>query len=221
MISGKLFSAIALAASVCLPMTVTAKPQETAGDISTAASQRSAAARLVYHRITEKPSKKAAKTAKTIPGTQRTKIKRPRPVILAKIHVHAEGADVPIDTALAVVLQESSFRANVTGAAGEIGLMQLKCQTARGIGYKGTCDDLYDPDTNLHYGLRYLRKALNRGSVAYYNAGIYAKKLPEAAKEYADSVEVKRSNSDKYRRDRFRSSAPGFGYTGPFGPVLL
>ncbi|MEO1161941.1 MAG: lytic transglycosylase domain-containing protein [Pseudomonadota bacterium] len=199
-------------------MTVTAKPQESAGDVSASASQRSAAAQLVYNRITEKPSKKAAKT---IAGTQRTKIKRPRPVILAKIHVHAEGADVPIDTALAVVLQESSFRANVTGAAGEIGLMQLKCQTARGIGYKGTCDDLYDPDTNLHYGLRYLRKALNRGSVAYYNAGIYAKKLPEAAKDYADSVEVKRSNSDKYRRDRFRPSAPGFGYTGPSGPVLL
>lgn len=199
-------------------MTVTAKPHEPAEDIPAAYSQRSAAAQLVYSRITAKPSQKAAKT---IPGTQRTKIKRPRPVILAKIHVHAEGANVPIDTALAVVLQESSFRANVTGAAGEIGLMQLKCQTARGIGYKGTCDDLYDPDTNLHYGLRYLRKALNRGSVAYYNAGIYAKKLPEAAKDYADSVEVKRSNSDKYRRDRFRSSAPGFGYNGPFGPVLL
>lgn len=128
---------------------------------------------------------------------------------------------MPIDTALAVVLQESSFRPNVTGAAGEIGLMQLKCQTARGIGYKGTCRDLYDPDTNLHYGLRYLRKALNRGSVAYYNAGIYAKKLPEAAKDYADKVEVKRSNSDKYRQDRFRSSPPGLGYTGGFGPVLL
>lgn len=218
MTSRKLFSAIALAASVCLPITAMAKPHEPGGDISASVSQRSAAAQLFYNQITEKPSQKAAKASA---GIKRTKTKRPRQVILAKIHVHAEGADVPIDTALAVVLQESSFRPNVTGAAGEIGLMQLKCQTARGIGYKGTCDDLYDPDTNLHFGLRYLRKALNRGSVAYYNAGIYAKKLPEAAKDYADSVEVKRSNSDKYRRDRFRPSAPGLGYTGGVGPVLL
>jgi len=213
----KLFSAIALAASVCLPLTAAAHPHGADGDISLSVANGTAAAQL-YDRITEKPSGKASKAAA---GITRTKIKRPRQVILAKIHVHAEGADVPIDTALAVVLQESSFRPNVTGAAGEIGLMQLKCQTARGIGYKGTCSDLYDPDTNLHYGLRYLRKALNRGSVAYYNAGIYAKKLPEAAMDYADKVEVKRSNSDKYRQDRFRSSPPGLGYTGGFGPVLL
>ncbi len=220
MTSRKLYSAIALAASICLPITAATHPHGADGGISGTAAQDATAAQLYYH-ITEKPSGKLAKDAKANPGINRSKIKRPRQVILDKIHVHAEGADVPIDTALAVVLQESSFRPHVTGAAGEIGLMQLKCQTARGIGYKGTCDDLYDPDTNLHYGLRYLRKALNRGSVAYYNAGIYAKKLPEAAKEYADSVEVKRSNSDKYRRDRFRSSPPGLGYTGGYGPVLL
>lgn len=221
MTSRKLFGAIALAASICLPFTAGAKPQAPTNELSASASHRAAAAQLAYGRIIAEPSKKAGKTSDAATGKRRTKIKRPRPVILAKIHVHAEGADVPIDTALAVVLQESSFRPNVTGAAGEIGLMQLKCQTARGLGYKGSCDDLYDPDTNLHYGLRYLKKALNKGSVAYYNAGIYAKKLPEAAKKYADAVEVKRSNSDKYRRDRFRSSAPGQGYSGESGPVLL
>jgi soluble lytic murein transglycosylase-like protein len=221
MTSRKLFSAVALAATICLPMTATAKPKDAAGDTGASASRHSSVAQLVYNRFLKKPSLETARVSKASVGVKRTKIKWPRPVILAKIHVHAAGADVPIDTALAVVLQESSFRAHVTGAAGEIGLMQLKCQTARGIGYKGTCADLYDPDTNLHYGLRYLRKALNRGSVAYYNAGIYAKKLPKAAKKYADSVEVKRSNSDKYRRDRFRPSAPGLGYTGVSGPALL
>lgn len=220
MTSRKLFSAIALAASICLPLTAAAHPHDAAEDISTSAAQETTAAWL-YDRIAADTRVKAAKAAKVTVGVDRKKIKRPRQVILDKIHVHAEGADVPIDTALAVVLQESSFRPHVTGAAGEIGLMQLKCQTARGIGYRGTCENLYDPDINLHYGLRYLRKALNRGSVAYYNAGIYAKKLPQAAQKYADSVEVKRSNSDKYRRDRFRSSPPGLGYTGGFGPVLL
>ncbi len=220
MTSRKLFSAIALAASICLPITATAHPHRVDEANSRAAAHDATAAQL-YDHITEKPSGKLTKDAKAPAAIKRAKIKQPRQVILYKIHVHAEGADVPIDTALAVVLQESSFRSHVTGAAGEIGLMQLKCQTARGIGYKGTCDDLYDADTNLHYGLRYLRKALNRGSVAYYNAGIYAKKLPKAAKKYAASIEVKRSNSDKYRRDRLRSSSPGLGYTGGFGPVLL
>nr|MCH9663120.1 lytic transglycosylase domain-containing protein [Gammaproteobacteria bacterium] len=173
MTSRKLFGAIALAASICLPFTAGAKPQAPANELSATASHRAATAQFAYERITTKPPKKAGKASNAATGKRRTKIKRPRPVILAKIHVHAEGADVPIDTALAVVLQESSFRPNVTGAAGEIGLMQLKCQTARGLGYKGSCDDLYDPDTNLHYGLRYLKKALNKGSVAYYNAGIY------------------------------------------------
>ncbi len=220
MTSRKLFSAIALAASICLPMAAIGHPHKAEGDIGAHAAQDATPSQL-YKLITDNPSGNLTKDAKAPAGINRKKIKRARQVILDKIHVHAEGADVPIDTALAVVLQESSFRPHVTGASGEIGLMQLKCQTARGIGYKGSCDDLYDADTNLHYGLRYLRKALNRGSVAYYNVGIYAKKLSGAAQEYAESVEIKRSNSDKYRRDRFRSSPPGLGYTGGFGPVLL
>mgnify|MGYP001553819248 CR=1 FL=1 len=221
MTSRKLFSAVALAATICLPMTATAKPKDFAEDIGASASRHAAGAQLVYKGTLKKPLQEAAKAARATAAIKRSKIKQPRQVILEKIHVHAEGADVPIDTALAVVLQESSFRPNVTGSAGELGLMQLKCQTARAIGYKGTCDDLYDPDTNLYYGLRYLRKALNRGSVAYYNAGIYAKKLPKAAKHYADSVEIKRSKSGKYRRDRFQPAAPGLGNTGGAGPVLL
>jgi soluble lytic murein transglycosylase-like protein len=53
---------------------------------------------------------------------------------------------------------------------------------------QGLCKALYNPDTNLRYGMRYLRKALNRGSVGYYNAGIHAKRLPRAAKKYARQV---------------------------------
>ncbi len=36
--------------------------------------------------------------------------------------------------------------------------------------------------------MRYLRKALRRGGVAYYNAGLGAKRLPAGARRYARQV---------------------------------
>ena len=147
MTPNKILSAAALLATLCLPLNAMAVPPTSASKMKPIAPQADSEA---------KPVTASMKKAFFKP---RSKISRKRPVILAKIEVHAAGAGVPVDTAVAVVLQESSFRPNVTGAAGEIGLMQLKCQTARGIGYKGSCEELYDPDTNLHYGLRYLRKA--------------------------------------------------------------
>jgi soluble lytic murein transglycosylase-like protein len=117
--------------------------------------------------------------------------RRANPSIVAAVHSHARAAGVPVSVALAVVRQESGFNPNATGSAGEIGLMQLKCSTAKGIGYRGSCRGLYHVSTNLHYGMRYLRMALNRGSVGYYNAGIGAKRLPHGARRYALSVHRK------------------------------
>ena len=111
--------------------------------------------------------------------------------LVAKVRAHARAAGVPPKTAVAVVRQESGFRPDATGRAGEIGLMQLKCRTARSVGFRGHCRALYDPETNLRYGMRYLRKALKRGSVAYYNAGIHAKRLPKTALAYADKVNTR------------------------------
>jgi len=121
-------------------------------------------------------------------GRSTRRYSRARPSIVAAVRRHARAAGVPVRIALAVVRQESSFRPGVTGRAGEIGLMQIKCATARGVGYRGSCRGLYNVSTNLRYGMRYLRKALRRGSVAYYNAGIGAKRLPRAALRYARQV---------------------------------
>lgn len=51
---------------------------------------------------------------------------------------YAAQHGVPYRLARAVVQVESSFRAGATGAAGEIGLMQVRLSTARGMGYKGS-----------------------------------------------------------------------------------
>jgi soluble lytic murein transglycosylase-like protein len=57
------------------------------------------------------------------------------------------------------------------------GLTQILYATAQGEGYGGAPDGLYDVDTNLHYGLSYLRRMLDRfngyepAALAAYNGG--------------------------------------------------
>jgi soluble lytic murein transglycosylase-like protein len=115
----------------------------------------------------------------------------PSASVIAAVKAHARAAGVPVAVALAVVRQESGFNPRARGRAGEIGLMQLKCQTARGMGYRGACGGLYNVSTNLRFGMRYLRLALRRGGVGYYNAGVGAKHLPRSAKRYALQVRKK------------------------------
>lgn len=186
--SKKLFGALALAASFCLPLAgFTASTAQ--ADRAETATFRTTASTNLTNKV-KKPRQVARKSTRKSAGKA---VKGGSAHIRSLVSSHARAAGVPVSTAMAVVQQESGFRPHVTGSAGEIGLMQLKCQTARGIGYKGSCKGLYNPSTNLRYGMRYLRKALNRGSVAYYNAGIHAKRLPKAAKKYAASVARKRS----------------------------
>jgi hypothetical protein len=57
------------------------------------------------------------------------------------------------------------------------GLMQILFRTAQGEGYTGDPDGLFDPATNVEYGLRYLRRQLDRangdvrGALSAYNGG--------------------------------------------------
>ncbi len=181
-------SAIALSAAVCLPMaamtsTAHAERAGIAVKPTVTTNFNSAATRAA------KPRRASRKTASRSRSARAGRAGKGRnPSIVAKVQAHARAAGVPVSTAMSIVQQESGFRPNVTGSAGEIGLMQLKCQTARGVGFKGACSALYNPDTNLRFGMKYLRQALNRGSVAYYNAGIHARKLPRAARKYAAQV---------------------------------
>ena len=57
--------------------------------------------------------------------------------------------------------------------------MQIKLQTARGLGYTGTAQGLLDPETNLTYAVKYLAGAYrvaggnHNRAVAYYAGGYY------------------------------------------------
>jgi soluble lytic murein transglycosylase len=83
---------------------------------------------------------------------------------------------------LAVMRQESTFRPDAMGRNGEIGLMQLKPETARWIAnrvgiYWNESDSLFDPHFNIRIGtayLSFLRERFNgegRHYLAAYNLG--------------------------------------------------
>ena len=103
---------------------------------------------------------------------------------------HAAALGVPKDFARAIVRVESDWNAQLTGAAGEVGLMQIKHETARFMGYAGSRTQLYDPDTNVKWGMKYLADAWKLaqgdhcGTVLRYQAGLQAKTMTAAARAY-------------------------------------
>lgn len=116
----------------------------------------------------------------------------PVPAQLGKIvKEKADKHAVPPELAAAVIQTESKWQPSVRGLAGEYGLMQIKCPTARGEGFTGSCRELFDPNTNAEYGVRYLRRALDNANgdwchaATLYNRGVYA--IPKKS-QYCDTV---------------------------------
>ncbi len=107
---------------------------------------------------------------------------------------YAAKNGVPLDLAHAIVFSESTYRPNATGAAGEVGLMQLRMGTARMVGYDGSRKGLYDPETNIKYGMKYLGKAYELGggstcgTILKYNAGHAAKRMNPISQQYCNKV---------------------------------
>lgn len=110
------------------------------------------------------------------------------------ISSYAERLGVAEALAHAVVQVESNYKADATGAAGEIGLMQLKLSTARMMGYTGSAKNLYDPETNIRYGMKYLAKAQELGdgstcgTILKYNAGHGARSMNPISARYCSKV---------------------------------
>lgn len=96
----------------------------------------------------------------------------------ALISEYAATNDVPEALVHRVVKRESTYNPQAKNG-GHYGLMQIKPETARTMGYSGSASGLYDAETNLRYGVRYLRGAwlLADGSedkaVQLYSSGYY------------------------------------------------
>lgn len=111
------------------------------------------------------------------------------------ISSYAKTHGVPESLAHAVISVESNYRANARGAAGEIGLMQIKPATARMMGYSGSAKGLYNHETNIKYGMKYLAMAhqlgggTTCGTILKYNAGHAAKRMNPVSKRYCGKVQ--------------------------------
>ncbi|MGG6893910.1 lytic transglycosylase domain-containing protein [Rhizobium sp. BR 315] len=112
----------------------------------------------------------------------------------ALITKYAKQNGVSVDLAKAVIKIESNFNPKTHGSAGEIGLMQIKPATARLMGYSGRAKGLYDPETNIKFGMKYLAMAQNLGggptcnTILKYNAGHGATRMNPVSKRYCGKV---------------------------------
>lgn len=76
---------------------------------------------------------------------------------LVEREAHAFG--VPPAFVDAVMAVESRYNSASIGLDGEVGLMQVMLPTARMLGFTGSPSELAAPETNVHYGTKYLAGA--------------------------------------------------------------
>jgi hypothetical protein len=86
-----------------------------------------------------------------------------RGAIRALIEKETAQSNLPADIAEAVVFVESRYDSDAIGRMGEIGLMQVKLETAAALGFKGTAAELASPEINIHYGVAHLANAWRLG----------------------------------------------------------
>jgi soluble lytic murein transglycosylase-like protein len=99
------------------------------------------------------------------------------------IERHATANGVPADLVRRVVMRESRYNPGARNGS-NLGLMQIKHATARGVGYNGPASGLMDPETNLTYAVRYLAGAYRAAggnpnrAVALYASGYHGRGEP-------------------------------------------
>lgn len=106
---------------------------------------------------------------------------------------HAAANGVPFSLADAVVRVESRYNPRASHA-GNYGLMQIRHQTARGLGYSGGAGGLLDAETNARFGMKYLAQAYRLAggdtcrTIMKYQSGHLASRLSGANRAYCAKV---------------------------------
>lgn len=101
-----------------------------------------------------------------------------RPELDKLITHYAKLNGVPEDLVHRVVRRESTYNPRAYHN-GNYGLMQIRYNTAKGLGYDGPPEGLFDAETNLKYATQYLRGAWvvaenqNDNAVKLYASGYY------------------------------------------------
>lgn len=85
----------------------------------------------------------------------------------------ARRAGVPVRIALAVIAVESRGNCRAVGRRGELGPLQIKPRTARGLGYRGSNAALRSCGAGLYWGMKHLAISYRKcGSAVLHNKGL-------------------------------------------------
>ena len=96
---------------------------------------------------------------------------------------------MPLWLAIGVGYVESKYDPKLRGSHTVVGIMQVMPSTARFQGYKGTNEQLFDPETNIVWGLRELGSAYASAkgdpclAIAKYQGGITRTTVPKYSRE--------------------------------------
>ena len=96
----------------------------------------------------------------------------------ALVAQHAKAHGIPEALIHRIIKRESGYNP-LASNRGNLGLMQIRYATARGMGYRGAVSGLLDANTNLTYAVPYLANAYRVSggnpdrAVALYAGGYY------------------------------------------------
>ena len=96
--------------------------------------------------------------------------------------IKASGDVVSLPLVKAIIAVESSFNPKAYRVEAKIndasrGLMQILLRTAQGVGFSGAPDELFDPKTNITYGVKFLSSLVRAkggdtlAAISAYNNG--------------------------------------------------
>jgi soluble lytic murein transglycosylase-like protein len=108
---------------------------------------------------------------------------------------YASENGLPYELADAVVRLESRYNPGARNGP-NVGLTQINVRTAQSLGYKGDVAGLFDAETNLRYGLKYLAQAYRLaggdtcGTILRYQFGHRTTSMTKASQAYCAKVKV-------------------------------
>ena len=120
---------------------------------------------------------------------------QPQSGFRAILKKEALSNNLPFEVADAVIQIESGYNPKLIGGVGEIGLMQVRPETAVMLGFQGSTIELAEPEVNIHYGVTYLAEAwrLANGNLCRalmkYRAGWGEEVMTERSVAYCERVQ--------------------------------
>lgn len=161
----------------------------------------------------EAPQAPAASAAQPAKPNSPTPFKA---LVRGLVEQEASKTGLPADIAEAVVHVESNYDPTVIGRVGEIGLMQVRPETAAMLGFRGSNEELARPEVNVHYGVIYLSKAWRLAN------GDLCRALMKYRAGHGEEIMTQRS-VDYCRRARNHLAALGspFAARGTTWPVVI